>query len=86
MINLIRRLPRDSELSRETAGEAAEWSREDHLLAILADRIAELTWVTVCANSDEQPDRPTPISRPGLEEPESELPSSPAAQASFFAS
>lgn len=66
LINLIRRLPPDSELGREMHGEAAEWSRTDHLLAILADRIADLHWAFVCANSENPPGRPEPLPRPGV--------------------
>jgi hypothetical protein len=39
------------------------WSAEAHLLALLADRVAELTWVTVKAAGGKGP-RPKPLPRP----------------------
>jgi hypothetical protein len=88
MLNLIRRLPPDSELSKEAHGislEEASWSRTDHLLAIVADHLAIGNWLFASANSDKAPDRPTPIPRPGSE-PESVAASSAVDQAAFFAS
>lgn len=88
MLNLIRRLPPDSELGKAINGPSADWSREEHLLALLADRVSELTWVFICANSEEgeAPERPKPIPRPGIESEELADASSPAELASFFAS
>lgn len=88
MMNLIRRLPPDSELAREMHGitaEEASWSRTDHLLAIVADRLAEANWMFASANSDNAPDKPEPIVRPGASEATSSVPaSSTADQAAFF--
>jgi hypothetical protein len=69
LANFIRRLPRDSETAKEVYGEDAEWSRHEHLLAIVADRLAVLDWHFVCSKTspDDHPPRPTPIPRPGVE-------------------
>jgi hypothetical protein len=75
LANFIRRLPRDSETSKEMYGEDADWSRTDHLLAIVADRLAILDWHFVCSKSQEgqAPERPAQIPRPGIApEPEPE--------------
>jgi hypothetical protein len=82
-MNLIRRLPPDSQLGREIHGEAAEWSRTDHLLAVLADRIADLHYSFICANSEDKPDRPEPLPRPGISVPGIAA-STPSEMASFF--
>jgi hypothetical protein len=57
MLNLIRRLPADSQLSREVNGDSAEWSRTDHL-----------QWAYATVHSDSEPPKPAPISRPGVTE------------------
>lgn len=88
MLNLIRRLPADSELAKEAHGitpEEASWSRTDHLLAIVADHLAVSNWLFSSAHSESPPERPIPISRPGPE-PEPVAASSTADQAAFFAS
>jgi hypothetical protein len=68
MLNLIRRLPADSQLSREVNGDSAEWSRTDHLLAVVADQLAHLQWAYATVHSDSEPPKPAPISRPGVTE------------------
>jgi hypothetical protein len=88
MLNWIRRLPADSELSKEIHGispEEASWSRTDHLLAIAADHLAVGNWMFASANSDDTPERPIPIPRPGSE-PDVMPESSVADQAAFFMS
>lgn len=86
MKNLIRRLPADSQLAKEVNGESAEWSQTDHLLAIVADRIADLHWAYVSVNSEDEVERPEPIPRPGIEDkPEVEA-ATQADMASFFTS
>lgn len=88
MMNLIRRLPQGSELSKEVHGltaEEASWSRTDHLLAVIADRLAEANWMFAEVNSEEDQERPEPIDRPGVNAAVSAVPASSAAdQASFF--
>lgn len=86
MINLIRRLPADSELHREIHGESASWSRQDHLSAIIADRVAELGWIYAAAHSENEPDRPEPIPRPGVDAVEAVPASSNADIAAFMSS
>lgn len=84
MANLIKRLPRSSETSRAVNGPAAEWGPTEHLLAIIADRLARIEYAYTCVNSDggTSPTPPEPIPRPG-DEPEPEP--SPADIAGFFA-
>ncbi|WP_309235824.1 hypothetical protein [Amycolatopsis sp. SID8362] len=68
---LIRHLPRESALVRALHGEAAEWGLTEHLLAGAVDELAVGNWLFVAANSAEgadQPDRPRPVPRPGLEQ------------------
>lgn len=48
--------------------EKGRWSQSEQLMALVADRIAQLVYVTVCANVDkksDRPDAPEPIRRPG---------------------
>jgi hypothetical protein len=48
----------------------ASWSGSELLLAAVHDRLAELAWLFVCANTPEgekRPERPEPIRRPGIE-------------------
>lgn len=63
-------------LSDEELGEQAEtgepekgrWSQVEQLLALIADRVARLEYVTILANSDSKGKKPTPpepIARPG---------------------
>ena len=42
-----------------------QWSTEAELLAVLADRIGELTWVTLRAAGAKNAARPRPLPRPG---------------------
>lgn len=85
MLNLIRRLPADSELARERHGEAADWKRSDHLLRIIADRISDLTWVYTAANSETEPPRPEPLPYPGMDDEQDLEAASAADMANFFA-
>jgi len=59
---LLRRLPPGA---WPDADEATSWSVEAYLLANVLDAVADLTWVTVAANSKHKPQRPKPIPRPG---------------------
>jgi hypothetical protein len=65
---LVRHLPRDSALARERHGEGAEWTVTDHLLAQVADRLAEANWMFAMVHRDEDSEPleyPEPVSRPG---------------------
>jgi hypothetical protein len=42
-----------------------QWSTEAELLAILADEVAQLTWVTLRAHGAKGAARPRPLPRPG---------------------
>lgn len=88
MRNLIQRLPADSELSKAIHGEVATWSRTEHLLAMVVDYLARLEWAyaSVHTTEDHTVPMPTPIPRPGVQQPEG--PPEPTSQdiANFFAS
>lgn len=64
---LLYHLPSDAVTVRAQSGLEADWSYEHELLAIVADRVAELTWLTVEIHKKEGADNPTPepIARPG---------------------
>ncbi|MEU1025565.1 hypothetical protein ABZ366_26510, partial [Streptomyces sp. NPDC005904] len=65
---LIRHLPRDSAVARDTEGEAAEWAVGDYLLAHVVDQLADANWMFATVNRDEDADPlepPKPVPRPG---------------------
>ncbi|MEU1663549.1 hypothetical protein ABZ547_08035 [Streptomyces sparsogenes] len=81
---LIQHLPPESatmtelrnSLSDEELAEQAEkgepekgrWSQVEQLLALVADRLARVEYVLICANTDsksKRPQPPDPIARPG---------------------
>ncbi|MEW2391162.1 hypothetical protein AB0933_22705 [Streptomyces venezuelae] len=67
---LIRHLPREGAVARETEGEAAEWSVGDYLLAHAVDQLAQANWMFATVNQDEDADPldpPQPIPRPGTD-------------------
>ncbi|MEU6990654.1 hypothetical protein ABZ953_08365 [Streptomyces sp. NPDC046465] len=67
---LIRHLPRDGAVARETEGEAAEWSVTDYLLAHVVDQLADANWMFAAVNQDEDADPldpPKPLPRPGAD-------------------
>lgn len=85
---LIQNLPPESatwtalrnELSDEDLAEQAEkgdpekgrWSQLEHLVATVADRVARVEHVLVCAHTDskrKRPEPPQPIPRPGTRTP-----------------
>ncbi|WP_343242467.1 MULTISPECIES: hypothetical protein [unclassified Streptomyces] len=79
---LIRHLPREGAVARETEGEAAEWSVGDYLLAHAVDQLAQANWMFATVNQDEDADPldpPQPLPRPDAEsaadESEAEYPS-----------
>ena len=48
--------------------EAGRWSQLEQLVAAVADRLARVEYVLICANTDskaKRPDPPEPIRRPG---------------------
>ncbi|MGV9888393.1 hypothetical protein [Streptomyces sp. NPDC003395] len=85
---LIQHLPPESatwtalrnELSEEELAEQADkgeperdrWSKTEQLLASVADRVARVEYVLICANtekSSQRPKPPEPIRRPGAKPP-----------------
>lgn len=60
---LATHLPADSATARALHGEAARWSLTDHLLAVVADRLAIMSWQL--AGNRHAP-RPEPLPRPGV--------------------
>jgi hypothetical protein len=61
---LTAHLPADSATARALHGEAARWSLTDHLLAVVADRLAIMSWQL--AGNRHAP-RPEPLPRPGVD-------------------
>lgn len=48
--------------------EKGRWSQSEQLIALMADRMAQLIYVTICANVEKKADRPPPpepLRRPG---------------------
>lgn len=45
-------------------GPGESWSTEAHLLALVVDHLAQLTWVTLKANGAKMAPRPKPLQRP----------------------
>lgn len=59
-------------LADDSAAEHGRWSRVEHLLALVADRLARIEYVLVLANTDGKGKRitpPEPIDRPGAKSP-----------------
>ncbi|MEU9442884.1 hypothetical protein AB0D42_18565 [Streptomyces sp. NPDC048304] len=52
--------------------EKDRWSKLEQLVATVADRVARVEYVLICANTDKKrkrPDPPEPIRRPGAKPP-----------------
>ncbi|MFC9268907.1 hypothetical protein ACFTXJ_14190 [Streptomyces zhihengii] len=55
--------------ARKAKPEEGPWSQSEQLLAVIADSLQQLQYLTVLANSDgkgRKPRRPEPIRRPGV--------------------
>jgi hypothetical protein len=67
----IRNSMSDEELDAQSdAGEPEKgrWSQTEQLLALLADRVAQLQYTLICVNTEkksQRPEVPEPIRRPG---------------------
>lgn len=61
-------LPPDSALSR-SLGEDATWTRDQMLMALIADELAIANWLFVSkgVKKSQRPAKPKPIPRPGIE-------------------
>ncbi|GAA4905247.1 hypothetical protein ACFPM3_30190 [Streptomyces coeruleoprunus] len=80
---LIKHLPRDSAVTRELEGEAADWNVTDYLLAHAVDHLAAANWMFVTVNSDEDadlPEPPVPVPRPGDGQRQEEGDGAPSAE------
>ncbi|MEU6127454.1 hypothetical protein [Streptomyces sp. NPDC047123] len=69
---LIRHLPREGAVARETEGESADWSVTDYLLAHVVDQLSDANWMFATVNRDEDSDPldpPKPLPRPGAGRP-----------------
>ncbi|MGW5197371.1 hypothetical protein [Streptomyces spiralis] len=70
----IRNAMSDEDLAKQSEAAAPErdrWSKLEHLMAAVADRVARVEYVLVCANTDKKskrPDPPEPIRRPGAKQ------------------
>jgi hypothetical protein len=81
---LVRHLPRDGALAQDLHGESADWTVTDHLLAHMADQLAEANWMFATVNRDEDTEPlefPSPFPRPGSAEGAAESPPSTATSA-----
>ncbi|MFF6847159.1 MULTISPECIES: hypothetical protein [Streptomyces] len=71
----LRNAMSDEELAEQAeSGEPEEgrWSQTEQLLALVADRLARVEYVLICANTDstsKRPQPPEPIARPGAKPP-----------------
>jgi hypothetical protein len=65
----------DEELAEQAEGgepEKGRWSQVEQLLAVVADRVARVEYVLICANTEKKRDRPPapePLRRPGAKPP-----------------
>lgn len=57
-----------AEQAEKADPERDRWSKLEHLVAAVADRVARVEYVLICANTDKKskrPQPPEPIRRPG---------------------
>lgn len=60
---LVGALPAEAATSRRLHGERAQWSLTDHLLALVVDRLAIVSWQLA---GDRKAPYPKPMPRPGV--------------------
>jgi hypothetical protein len=67
MASLAAALPRESAVMRAELGEAADWSRSDHLLAALIELVDVSSWRAVAPHVKKgwRPPKPVQVPRPG---------------------
>lgn len=71
----LRNAMSDEELAEQAEKgdpEAGRWSQAEQLLALVADRVAQLQYTLVCVNTEkksQRPEQPKPIPRPGATSP-----------------
>lgn len=64
----LRNAMSDEELAEQAdkgEPEKGRWSQTEQLLAVLADRLARVEYVLICAHSEKKQDPPEPMRRPG---------------------
>ncbi|MFF9309885.1 hypothetical protein ACF1BS_03150 [Streptomyces sp. NPDC014748] len=57
-----------AEQAERAEPERDRWSKLEHLMAAVADRVARVEYVLICANTDkksQRPQPPEPVRRPG---------------------
>jgi hypothetical protein len=64
---LVAQLPPTSRFGREQIGDAADWSRTDHLLAGVFDLVNVVIWQNANQGRKSRTPRPQPLPRPGIE-------------------
>lgn len=62
---MVNALPADSATARALHGETVRWTLTDHLLAVVADRLAVISWQL---QADPKKPYPQPMPRPGVED------------------
>ncbi|MFF4791820.1 hypothetical protein ACFY2M_19125 [Streptomyces sp. NPDC001276] len=74
-LTALRNAMSDEELAAQAEKgepEKDRWSKLEQLVSVVADRVARVEYVLICANTDskrKRPDPPEPIRRPGAEPP-----------------
>jgi len=69
LLAFVEYIPPDSALAR-SRGDDATWTRDQMLLALIADELAAANWIAVCRSQKKKskwPKKPKPIPRPGVE-------------------
>lgn len=67
LLVIVHGASRTSPIGRSTGGESTEWGATEHLLALLVDSVAWTNYLMQFQiNPRSQPERPRPVSRPGV--------------------
>jgi hypothetical protein len=72
---------------RAIRGEEADWGLGEHLLAAAVDQLAAGNWMYATAHTAEhadQPERPAPIPRPGVDAAQQDPPAATPDQITAF--
>ena len=68
---VVKQSPRESAIARSVDPDASQWGVGEHLLAGAADSLAWLVWAK-SEDAEKRRNRPKPIPRPGLVDPDQE--------------